>query len=86
LFSGHTQVDVPAQPHKYESFPATVWTKPKGLVSKQGKWTPWHTVPHDIQHVWLDFVGCILKISKWLYGDLVTFKPPTVVQVNHSKD
>jgi len=23
---------------------------------------------------------------KWIYGDLVTFKAPTVVYANHSKD
>jgi hypothetical protein len=86
LFPDHTQFDIPAQTHERESFPPTVWTKPNGLVSKQGKWTTWHTIPHDIQHVWLDFVDYILTIFKWIYGDLVIFKAPTVVHANHSKD
>jgi hypothetical protein len=86
LFSDQTQFDISAQPHELESFPPTVWTKPDKLLSKQGKWTSWHTVPHDIQHICLDFVDCILIIFKWIYGDLVTFKPPTVVHANLSKE
>jgi hypothetical protein len=66
LFSDDTESDIPTQPYEHESFP-TVWTKPNELINKQGKWTSWHTIPHDIQHVWLDFVDCILTIFKWIY-------------------
>jgi hypothetical protein len=62
LLSDDTQFDISAQPHKLESLPVTIWTKPKEMVDKKGKWTSWHTVPHDIQHVWLDFVDCILTV------------------------
>jgi len=85
LFSDHTQFDISAQPHEHESFPSTVWTKPNELVSKKGKWTSWHKIPHDIQHVWLDLVDCTLTIFKWIYGYLVTFKAPTIVRAKHSK-
>jgi hypothetical protein len=51
LFSDQTESDIPAQSHESESFPLTVWTKPNELINKQGKWTSWHTIPHDIQHV-----------------------------------
>jgi len=86
LFSDHTQFDIPARPLEHESPQSIVWTKPNELVSKKGKWTSWHIIPHDIQHVWLDLVDCILTVFKWIYGDLLTFKAPTIVHANHSKD
>jgi hypothetical protein len=86
LFSDDTHCDISAQSHERESYPPTIWTKPNELVSKQDKWTSWHTFPRDIRYVWLDFVDCILTIFKWIYGDRVTLKPPTAVPANHSKD
>jgi len=86
LFSDYTQSDISAQPHAPESFPPTVWTRPNELLSKQGKWMSWHIIPHDIQHVWLDFVDYILTVFKWMYGELITCKAPTTVHANHSKD
>lgn len=61
MFSDDAHYDISAQPNRQPLQP-TLRTKPDGMTNKKGKWTSWHTIPHDIQDVWLDFVDSILTV------------------------